>query len=80
MFRRKVESIVGGAATPTLSQANLADQTVLVPSAETQLSLVKNLDTLRDKTQKLCDMFEQKLLDLDELKKSYLEQAFTGKL
>ena len=53
---------------------------LLVPSLSEQKSIVKKLDALSAETKKLEKIYEQKLADLEELKKSVLQQAFTGKL
>jgi type I restriction enzyme S subunit len=41
---------------------------------------VAKLDTLREETQRLESIYQQKLAALDELKKSLLHQAFTRQL
>lgn len=79
-FKEKVESIVGGAATPTLSQTNLAEQTIPLPSLKEQQTIVRQLDSLRAKTQKLEAVYQKKMADLEELKKSILQKAFAGEL
>lgn len=45
-----------------------------------QSRIVVKLDDLREKTKRLESIYQQKLTALDELKKSLLHQAFTGKL
>ena len=42
--------------------------------------MVALLDDLREQTQRLARLYEQKLAALDELKKSLLHQAFAGEL
>lgn len=51
-----------------------------VPPLKEQSRIVKELNKLSEKTKKLEEIFEQKLTDLEELKKSYLNEAFSGKL
>jgi type I restriction enzyme S subunit len=41
---------------------------------------VKKLDAISDETKKLEKIYEQKLADLEELKKSVLSKAFKGEL
>ena len=54
---------------------------VLLPSdPEEQGRIAKQLDLLSQRTKSLEEVFYQKLDGLEELKKSYLEQAFAGKL
>jgi type I restriction enzyme S subunit len=79
-FKEKVENIVGGAATPTLSQTNLAEQTIPLPPLKEQQTIVRQLDALRAETQKLEAVYQKKIDDLEELKKSILKKAFAGEL
>jgi hypothetical protein len=43
-------------------------------------SIVRHLDVLRAETQKLEAVYQKKINDLEELKKSVLERAFSGSL
>lgn len=79
-FKEKVENIVGGAATPTLSQTNLAEQTIPLPPLKEQLTIVRQLDALRTETIILEAIYQKKIDDLEELKKSILQKAFAGEL
>jgi type I restriction enzyme S subunit len=79
-FKEKVENIVGGTATPTLSQTNLAEQTIPLPPLKEQQTIVHQLDALRAETQKLEALYQQKIANLEELKKSILQKAFAGEL
>lgn len=45
-----------------------------------QKKIIKELDELSEKTKELEAIFRRKIADLEELKKSYLEQAFSGNL
>lgn len=45
-----------------------------------QISLVKKLDALKSETQKLEAVYQKKIADLEELKKSILQKAFAGEL
>lgn len=80
IFKEKVESIVGGTATPTLSQTNLGNLTIYHPNLETQQKIVAQLDELSAQTEQLQQKYAQKLANLEELKKSILEKAFKGEL
>lgn len=79
-FRGGVECIVGGAATPTISQANLGELTIHVPSIGTQETIVKQLDAAHEAATLLGALYEQKVTALNELKSSLLTQAFAGEL
>jgi type I restriction enzyme S subunit len=45
-----------------------------------QQTIVRQLDALREETQKLERIYQQKIADLEELKKSILQKAFAGEL
>ena len=50
------------------------------PSMEDQQTIVSKLDALRAETQKLETVYQKKISDLEELKKSILQKAFNGEL
>jgi type I restriction enzyme S subunit len=50
------------------------------PSLKTQQTIVQKLDALNAETKKLETIYQQKLNDLEELKKSVLQKAFAGEL
>jgi type I restriction enzyme, S subunit len=53
---------------------------ITLPARETQLTIVLRLDTVAKETQHLESMYQRKLAALDALKKSLLNEAFTGTL
>lgn len=53
---------------------------IKLPSLTEQKVIVKKLDALSAETKKLEKIYEQKIAALEELKKSVLQRAFTGKL
>jgi len=66
-------------------QANLSSVTIkLLPvplcSLKEQKVIANKLDDLQQETQHLTLLYERKLTDLEELKKSFLHQAFNGEL
>jgi type I restriction enzyme S subunit len=59
----------------------MLDEVVLsFPPIKDQQTIVSKLDALREQTKKLEAVYEQKLQDLEELKKSILSKAFSGEL
>ncbi len=69
----------------SVNQANingkkLKDYQLPVPSLKEQQRIVTAFNTLSIKTRKLEVIYQQKLLDLEELKKSVLQKAFSGGL
>ena len=70
-------------ANPTMKKITKdAVQTLPIsyPSLTQQGSIVRKLDQLLTETKKLETIYEQKLNDLEELKKSILQKAFNGEL
>lgn len=53
---------------------------ILVPPLKEQQTIVRQLDALRVETQKLEAVYQKKIDDLEELKKSILQKAFAGEL
>lgn len=58
----------------------LRDFPINVPPLAKQLEVVESLDELSAETQRLESLYQRKLAALDELKKSLLQQAFSGAL
>lgn len=78
----KQSEIVGsaGAVFPSINKSEIENLKIYVPSIEEQKSIVAKLDALAGENKKLEAIYKQKLVLLEELKKSLLHQAFTGKL
>lgn len=72
----------GGTGTniKSLNQSMLSALVIPFPPMPAQKELVKKLDGLSVETQRLIRLYESKLAALESLKKSLLNQAFTGKL
>lgn len=71
---------VGGAAITRLTLVKLKNISIPLPTKIEQQKIAKELDELSEETKKLEVIFRRKITDLEELKKSYLEQAFSGNL
>jgi type I restriction enzyme S subunit len=65
---------------PNLSINDLKNLAVPCPSLKTQQTIVKKLDALNAETKKLEAIYQQKITNLEELKKSILQKAFAGEL
>jgi type I restriction enzyme S subunit len=74
-----VDQAVGG-AQPNISQIKIKNTLVPFISLKEQQTIVHQLDALRAETQKLEEIYQKKLENLEELKKSILQKAFTGEL
>jgi hypothetical protein len=65
----------------TYSPEEIGEVVVAFPLAiAEQRQIVSKLDSLAAETQRLTQLYKQKLTALSELKKSLLHQAFTGEL
>ncbi len=53
---------------------------ISLPPIQEQQKIVKKLNTLQTQTKKLEGIYQQKMVDLEELKKSLLQKAFSGAL
>lgn len=67
-------------AQPKLALSRLATINLGLPNLAEQERLADEFDTLRDQTDSLENLYQHKLVALEELKKSLLHQAFTGNL
>lgn len=78
----KEKEIVGnaGAVFASINKADIENLVIYLPSLSEQRKVIKKLDELSKQTKKLEENYRQKLLLLDELKKSVLQKAFAGEL
>jgi type I restriction enzyme S subunit len=76
----KLDDFVTGMAQPKLNQAMLNKIPIPFPPIEQQVIIVLKLDILSAETKKLEAIYQQKINDLEELKKSVLQKAFVGEL
>ena len=65
---------------PGINRNEVYSIEVQIPSLSEQRAIVAKLDALSAETKKLEAIYQQKLADLDELKKSVLKKAFNGEL
>ena len=69
------------ATLPIINKSKWENLVIPFPkSKDTQQAIVRQLDALRTETQKLEEVYQKKIADLEELKKSFLQKAFTGEL
>jgi len=70
-----------GSGVPNLHLEEIREVIIPFPkSKEAQQTIVRKLDALRAETQKLEAVYQKKIADLEELKKSILQKAFAGEL
>lgn len=69
-----------GTARDNINMGTFENQLFPFPALEKQIEVVETLNSLREETQRLKFIYQQKLAALDDLKKSLLHQAFSGQL
>ncbi|TAD83958.1 MAG: restriction endonuclease subunit S [Bacteroidetes bacterium] len=70
-----------GSGVPNLHLEEIREVMISFPkSKDEQQTIVRQLDALRAETQKLEAVYQKKIVDLEELKKSILQKAFAGEL
>ncbi|MFY8021580.1 MAG: restriction endonuclease subunit S [Bacteroidia bacterium] len=69
-----------GTAQKTVSLKSLRNFSFPNIPINEQKAIVNKLDSLRTETQKLESIYQKKIADLEELKKSLLEKAFRGEI
>lgn len=78
-----IENLViqrSGSAIPQLTVPMIKEYKIPVPSVGEQKQLIEQAEILRAETQKLEAVYQKKIDDLEELKKSILQKAFAGEL
>ncbi|MCD4833705.1 MAG: restriction endonuclease subunit S [Bacteroidales bacterium] len=71
----------GGAAIPNVPAAKVLKKIIIpIPPIQKQKEIVINIELMLTETKKLERVYQQKLKDLEELKKSILQKAFNGEL
>ena len=79
-IQKQIRAKTYGAALMQINIRDLRNIQTTYPLLKTQLIIVQKLDTLRAETKKLESIYQQKINDLEELKKSVLQKAFAGEL
>ena len=80
-FVENLKSLAKGAAYSALTIEKIKEYEVYIPNTlEEQQKIVTQLDQLQEQTNLLVTKYQQKLANLEELKKSILEKAFKGEL
>lgn len=80
-FFEQVMHNAAQATLPIINKGKWEKLKVSFPKSKAdQVTIANKLDSLQNETQKLEAVYQQKLNDLDELKKSILQKAFSGEL
>lgn len=79
-FKAELQKLGKGSAQDNINLGTFENQYFPFPSLKEQQTIVRQLDALRAETQKLEAVYQKKIDDLEELKKSILQKAFSGGL
>lgn len=77
---KMIRHFENGAAQPNLGGKSLEKFLVPIPPRETQSAIVARLAATRKSVEALTSIYEKRLLELEQLKQSILDNAFLGKL
>jgi len=75
-----LEILSNGSAIPQLTIPMIKEYSIALPPITKQQTIVAKLDALSTETKRLEAIYQQKIADLEELKKSILQKAFSGEL
>jgi type I restriction enzyme S subunit len=78
--REQLLGMTTGSAQGVINTSSVAELVIPLPPLWKQKQIIDSLNTLQSETQRLESIYQQKLVALDELKKSLLHQAFSGQL
>lgn len=79
-FKARIQALGKGSAQANINMGTFENERFPFPPVDAQIQIVEKLDKLAQETQRLAQLYERKLTALEALKKSLLDQAFTGAL
>ena len=79
-FKARIQALGKGSAQANINMGTFENELFPFPPVIEQQTIVKKLDALSTETKKLEAIYKQKINDLEELKKSVLQKAFSGEL
>lgn len=80
LFKAKIFSLASKTAQPDITHTIFKAQEIAIPTISEQKTVVKKLESLLVETTKLTKTYEQRLANLEQLKRSTLKMAFSGEL
>ncbi len=69
-----------GATRQAITKAQIEAVIVAIPPLTKQIEIVAKIESVSKESKRLISIYHQKLIDLEELKKSILQKAFNGEL
>ncbi len=79
-FKAELQKLGKGSAQDNINLRTFQNHFFPFPSLDDQQTIARQLDALRTETQKLEAVYQKKIDNLEELKKSVLGKAFSGQL
>ncbi|MEC7784451.1 MAG: restriction endonuclease subunit S [Bacteroidota bacterium] len=79
-FVEQLKALARGSAYSALTIEKLKKYSIPVPSIQIQQKIVLELDDIKEQSLAIREKYTLKILNLEELKKSLLQKAFTGEL
>lgn len=79
-LQRQIHALASGSTVQHMRVPDSKNLLLPLPSLKEQGKVVKEIDFLREQTQRLESIYQKKLAALDALKKSLLHKAFSGEL
>ena len=79
-FKVRIQALGKGSAQANINMGTFENELFPFPPVAEQKAIVKELDALNLGTKKLEAIYQQKINDLEDLKKSVLQKAFSGQL
>ena len=77
---KKIDATWTGARMPRANMNQVLEFDFAFPTLEEQQTIIRKLTAVQAETQKLEAVYQKKIDDLEELKKSILQKAFAGEL
>ncbi|WP_298351384.1 restriction endonuclease subunit S [Runella sp.] len=79
-FKARIQSLGKGSAQANINMGTFENELFPFPTVAEQKEIVQKLNALSAETKRLEGIYQQKINDLEELKKSVLQKAFRGEL
>ena len=79
-FKTRLQAMGKGSAQDNINLGTFENERFPFPSVTEQRRITDRLDSLREETDRLVSIYERKLSALEALKRSLLDQAFSGEL
>lgn len=79
-FKVRIQALGKGSAQANINMATYENELFPFPPVKAQQTIVAKLDALSAETKRLEAIYQKKIVDLEELKKSVLQKAFNGEM